>query len=189
MTTTAPPPLQRFWKYATPGSPSECWEWRGGRNRGYGAFSSSGRLVGAHRWLYQELRGALPVGVQLDHLCSNQSCVHPAPLEPVTRKENILRGICPSAENARKQNCKAGHPLSGPNLRIRHTKRGAERFCVACSKERDRRYRPRTKPPNRERTHCPAGHPYSGENLLVYGNRRHCRACRASRNASRRKAA
>jgi hypothetical protein len=71
----------------------------------------------------------------LDHLCRNKACVNPAHLEPVTNRENVLRGVGLSAENARKTHCKRGHPLSGDNVVV--SKGGRKRRCVACERLRD----------------------------------------------------
>lgn len=82
---------ERFWsKVDTSGI---CWEWTAARSDGYGQFKSGpGEPAGAHRWAYQYLVGPIPVGVQLDHLCRNRACVNPDHLEPVSQRENILRG-------------------------------------------------------------------------------------------------
>lgn len=70
-----------------------CWEWTGTKNQfGYGRLCRDGRRVVAHRWLYERLRGAVPAGLQMDHLCRNRSCVNPDHLEPVTQRENLRRG-------------------------------------------------------------------------------------------------
>ena len=178
---------ERFWLLVSKEGPDECWEWRGCKQKGYGLFGADGRRYVAHRWLYESIHGPLTGDVslvQLDHLCRNRGCVNPAHLEPVTRKENILRGEAPSAKNARKTHCKRGHPLSGPNLVIKLS--GANpsyRACRIClrSTERARRHADGTwqgKLPNYERTHCPQGHPYSGGNLVVDRGRRRCRECR-----------
>lgn len=92
--------------------PGGCWEWTGGRfTHGYGVFWLDGKQRRAHRVLYVWTYGELGDGDDLDHLCRNRWCVNPEHLEVVTRRENVLRGIGPTAENAKKKISSSGHPL------------------------------------------------------------------------------
>lgn len=80
-----------------------CWEWTGHimANR-YGQFWCNGKMQLTHRISYELFKGDIPQGLHIDHLCRNRKCCNPDHLETVTNKENILRGIAPSAINARK---------------------------------------------------------------------------------------
>ncbi len=76
-----------------------CWIWLGALHRnGYGNIRVGSMKDGtrghrvAHRALYEALVGPIPAGMELDHLCRVRSCVNPAHLEPVTRRENLRRG-------------------------------------------------------------------------------------------------
>jgi hypothetical protein len=95
-----------------------CWLWTGagstGRD-GYGRYKLGDHLLQAHRIAYQWLVGPIPEGLTLDHLCRRPSCVRPDHLEPVTNRENILRGTSNSARNARKTHCHRGHPFDEAN--------------------------------------------------------------------------
>lgn len=124
--------VKSFWsKVETPRTWGECWEWTAAkRSDGYGAFRSGGKLTGAHRLAYEQVIGKIPIGKQIDHLCRNRVCVNPYHLQPVTQKENILRGESPSAKQARQTHCKHGHPLSGDNISIVRNGRG--RNCKTC---------------------------------------------------------
>ena len=119
-----------------------CWEWTAGKYpEGYGSFWLNGRTRQAHRVLYELMIGSIPVGLHLDHLCRNRSCVRPAHLEPVTPRENLRRGPRAFGRfHLEKSHCPQGHPYDGPNLRI--TADGW-RSCRACKKEYDRKRRSR----------------------------------------------
>lgn len=72
-----------------------CWNWQGSihKRTGYGQYSSPDTSERqAHRAIYERLRGPIPDGLELDHLCRNRSCVNPDHLDPVTREVNIRRG-------------------------------------------------------------------------------------------------
>lgn len=122
---------------------NEASEWIGGTNGvGYGTFHAGKKLrTYAHRWSYQYHVGPIPDGMHLDHLCRNPKCVNPEHLEPVTCRENLLRGVGPSALHAAKTHCPAGHPYVGDNLYV-HPRKGY-RVCRACGRERYRQIRSR----------------------------------------------
>lgn len=91
-----------------------CWVWDGAiQGAGYGtAWDKRIRKIKlAHRLVYELLVGPIPDGLTLDHLCRNRACVNPEHLEPVSMKENVLRGISPSAQKARQVLCIRGHEL------------------------------------------------------------------------------
>lgn len=70
-----------------------CWLWQGELNRnGYGRVWINGKRVMVHRAVWQVLRGPIADGLVLDHLCRNRGCCNPDHLEPVTARENTLRG-------------------------------------------------------------------------------------------------
>lgn len=71
-----------------------CWLWQAKLNAdGYGVFSISPELsVLAHRFAYEVAVGPIPDGLVTDHLCRNRRCVNPDHLEPVTSRENTIRG-------------------------------------------------------------------------------------------------
>ncbi len=122
-----------------------CIEWTGTIDKdGYGQFHRGGRsapFVSAHRWSYEHHVGPIPKGLHIDHLCRNRRCVNPEHLEPVTPKENVMRGMGPAAVNARKTHCLHGHPLTAENI---YTS-GGMRSCKVCKKATSaRNYRKRT---------------------------------------------
>ena len=116
-----------------------CWLWRGYRSgSGYGAINLNRRSHCAHRLAYTFLVGPIPDGLELDHLCRNRLCVNPAHLEPVTTRENVLRGNGPAAQHARKTHCVNGHPYDESNTY--YEKGGRWRRCRACSRASSRQY-------------------------------------------------
>lgn len=121
--------------------PTGCIEYTGSRSRGgYGTVSvGGGTNRPAHRASYELVRGPIPDGLQLDHLCRNRICVNPAHLEPVTQRENLMRGEGPSAVHARQTHCVNGHEFTPENTYY-DAKRN-RRTCRACSRERQRRRR------------------------------------------------
>lgn len=133
---------ERFWSKVDRGDPEECWNWLGPVNKadGYGfcrPVRGQSRPEAAHRVAYRLLKGEIPEGLELDHLCRNHFCVNPAHLEPVTTRENSLRGVA-----ARKGGrCKHGHELTEDNVIIYRTKCGYEtRRCRTCYLAAKRRY-------------------------------------------------
>lgn len=143
---------------------SGCWEWTGRpAHNGYGRIGWQGRYIAAHRVMWQLLRGPIPDGLELDHLCHNRDkscpggrtcrhrrCVNPDHLEPVTHRENMQRAPVTVLNE-----------LRGP---------GVADAAAA----------------NRAKTHCPKKHEYTEANTLNYRGRRYCRACSRDRTARRR---
>jgi hypothetical protein len=80
-----------------------CWDWDGALNsHGYGNVKIDGRNKKAHRVVFERVWGVkLPRRRVLDHLCRNRKCVNPWHTEPVTVRENTLRGNGASARSYR----------------------------------------------------------------------------------------
>lgn len=114
-------------------SPDDCWRWQGTlTNDGYGLVTVGDKKKLAHRLSYTFFVGPIPDGQEIDHLCRTRNCVNPAHLEPVTHRENVLRGEGLAAQNARKTHCIHGHALSGDNV---YVKKSGKRQCRTCKRE------------------------------------------------------
>lgn len=128
-----------------------CWLWTGGLDgKGYGVkVKENGREQRPHRWAYELIKGKIPDGLVLDHLCRVRHCCNPDHLEPVTAEENTQRGV-----DARWiEDCPNGHAAAA----FRRTLPSGKNICVACRRESDQK-RPqedkeRRRVANRERHH------------------------------------
>jgi hypothetical protein len=116
-----------FWDKTEPEPMSGCWLSLFSDSNGYGHFRRKKKDYRAHRVAYEALVGPIPDGLQLDHLCRVRCCCNPQHLEPVTCRENLLRGEGPTATNAAKDVCKRGHAFRRGHL----TKVGSRR-CHEC---------------------------------------------------------
>lgn len=135
--------LVRFQSNFIRGNPDECWEWRGAPTQfGYGSFSICGRGYPAHRVSYAVAKGTVDPTLTLDHLCRNRCCVNPNHLEPVTNRENLLRGYGPSGLNARKDYCDHGHELTPANI-YEQPSRPGYRLCRLCRQTHRKTQKPR----------------------------------------------
>lgn len=136
------PTLERLERHIVR-EPEGCWIWTAATRTGYGVThvgsrtDGSRRYVMVHRLLYEHLVGPIPEGLDLDHLCRVRACVNPAHLEPVTRQENLLRGVGLTAQKAAQTHCVNGHPFDEANTHIRSN---GTRSCRVCGRERQRRY-------------------------------------------------
>lgn len=103
----------------------------------YGRISYRGGSVTTHRLAYELLVGPVPSNRQVHHRCEVTLCWEPAHLQAVTSRENLMASDTPAARNAAKEVCsRAGHPLSGDNVRIKTFKGGRQgRACRACELE------------------------------------------------------
>ena len=126
-----------FWDKVNKHTESGCWEWTGQvpKKRGYGIWAIT---VVAHRISYELVKGPIPDGLVLDHLCRNRRCVNPDHLEPVTIRENLLRGDNWVASLMKQKACAKGHPLE-------MNAAGTFRICRICHAERMRKWRAKKK--------------------------------------------
>lgn len=137
---------ERFMRLVSPEPNSGCWLWDSNTMpSGYGYFGlAAGKHVRAHRFAYEMMRGPIPEGMVLDHLCRMKCCVNPDHLEVVTPAENYRRAkpyLARGTNNfsGRKTECPRGHPYSPENTyNFTNSRGGPHRVCKTCQRMRYR---------------------------------------------------
>lgn len=132
---------ERFWPKVNKDGPipeyrpdlGPCWIWIAGLTHGYGVIGKGGRGAGqikAHQFTYRLFVGPVPAGMELDHLCRVRACCNPSHLEPVSHRENTLRGTGNSARAALATHCPQGHPYDDANTYV--VPKSGHRQCRTC---------------------------------------------------------
>ena len=114
-----------------------CWLWMGHVMKGgYGRVKMDGVTTLVHRLSWLRVNGSIPVGMVLDHLCRNRSCLNPDHLRLVTTRINSLENsVSPPAANAAKIVC----GVCGGQYATHRSRR----LCVPCERRRCRAYKKR----------------------------------------------
>jgi hypothetical protein len=113
-----------------------CWNWTACKSSlGYGQFVVKNKKLMAYRFSYELLKGHIPSGLELDHLCRNPKCVNPDHLEAVTHQENIKRGNSGKLQKS-KTHCIRGHEFNQENIYPYRN----NRHCKECGRIRHRKY-------------------------------------------------
>lgn len=120
----------------------DCLVWQGAKSTGgYGIIGIRGAHRPVHRVVYEYFHGAVPPGLDLDHVhargCRSRACCNVDHLEPVTRRVNLLRGKTITARNAAKTHCPRGHEYTEENL-DRWAQQHGDRVCMICVRLRAR---------------------------------------------------
>ena len=107
---------------------TNCHVWTGHTvGKGYGHVNFGRRMWLVHRLVWNHLKGRIPKGLQLDHLCGNKRCANVEHLRACTARENTLADTSNSmgAKNFRKICCpKCQGPYS--------TWKNGLRYCKPC---------------------------------------------------------
>lgn len=127
---------QRFWSKVQ--KTDGCWLWMGRTAGGYGRFDKPGRVsIAAHKWLWVELYGDVPDGLELCHRCDVRNCVKPGHLFLGTRADNMQDMIAKGRGYswlANQDACGKGHPFDEANT-FWYVKNGRRcRNCRACAR-------------------------------------------------------
>lgn len=127
----------------------DCWIWSGETDRGYPKFIIGGVKKRIHRVIYEMLRGPIPEGMTLDHLCRVRACCNPDHLEPVTSLENFRRSPLAgrsglsvlSGPPVPRTHCVRGHEFTPENTYV--SPDDGRRRCRKCRRAKDSRRPPR----------------------------------------------
>lgn len=102
----------------------ECVEWTGRLMKG--VYGDDHRRP-AHVRAYERVKGPVPKGLVVDHLCRNRLCINVEHLEAVTQRENVHRGL---AAQPREFTCsKCGGPYETVAMKANGR---AQRRCRPC---------------------------------------------------------
>lgn len=142
---SGPPPLtdeqrlKRWLGRVSVDAENGCWLWLGSidgngyavgsRTRGQGT-----RRITVHRFVYEQLVGAIPDEHVLHHVCETKHCVNPTHVTPLTRAEHLEEH--PRATKPPKTHCIRGHVFDEANT---HVAPNGHRFCRACGRHRANR--------------------------------------------------
>ncbi len=112
---------------------SPCWNFQG-MGAPYGRVQYEGKLWLAHRYMWTMMRGPIPEGMHVHHLCFSQRCVNPQHMMLVTRQEHPKHHLV--------THCPQGHPLDAANTYPHITKDGRQdRQCRICRSVASKKYK------------------------------------------------
>jgi hypothetical protein len=96
--------IKRFWMRVLKKGLNECWNWIGGKTKGYGAFRVGSRVYRAHRISYHLAYGECPDDLMIMHACDNPRCVNPSHLTLGTCADNLHDMVVKGRSNRGERN-------------------------------------------------------------------------------------
>lgn len=96
--------------------PEDCWSWLGPKtNCGYGKKRFCGRDLMAHRWMWEQLFGPIPVGLVVYTTCDTRGCVNPHHLACGTQAEANRNAVTTKLLPSDVAEIRAAKDGAGPN--------------------------------------------------------------------------
>lgn len=128
---------ERLERLSMPEPNSGCRIWTGYADRlGYGHITCDKESRLAHIVAWEQAKGPVQKGLELDHRCKVRCCIELRHLEPVTHSVNVLRGKSPAqlAEWNRTNRTKTFCDKCGSPYEVMATDRGRPvRRCRRCT--------------------------------------------------------
>jgi hypothetical protein len=119
----------------------ECVKWGGSfTDKKYGRIWVNDRHLRAHRFVWEQSNGPIPLGGVILHTCDNPSCVNLSHLKLGTQADNMRDMSLKGRHNNQMRDithCKKGHEFTESNTYI--TSRGG-RQCKACCRLRSKEF-------------------------------------------------
>lgn len=121
---------------------TDCREYQGPTVKGYGYTYLDGGRVLVHRWVWEQVDGPIPTGMEVMHTCDNPPCFLYDHLRLGAHVDNM------ADMNKKRRNgmtkvthCPEGHEYTPENTYVHIYKGATKRNCRACKRESSRRYR------------------------------------------------
>ncbi len=117
-----------------------CWLFQGAKRKGYGYMRVKSYGWGAHRYMWTMMRGPIPEGMHVHHLCRVRHCVNPQHMELVTPHDHCYKPDSLAGRFAIRTHCVNGHEFTVANTLLYR----GYRCCRQCHRERElKRYHQR----------------------------------------------